>query len=369
MRTCNPAIRAKGLRREAFVQVRHGEGEAALATMRAALDAAQQSGNELLEAQCVETLGWVMSLTQTEPEKAPAMVRRALAVSSASGTRSSRDARGCGSPMPMWDSSSRQKRRKPALQALALARQCGDLSCQGATLNLLAWFEADQAKALKMRQQALAAYVAAGNLHGMAIIIGNLGSMAVGMGLYRQARRQLAEADAMHRRMGNQGAIAVNSGNLFEAELRMGNLEAARVAGAEAAEIVRALNFRRFAGWASGYLGRLALAEGRYAEAVRLYERACEEQGPHNDGVLMALEGDHGTRSGQGGRAREGAGGHPPRGRAARGEGPRLAGRHGPAGPLVAACAGARGEPAACRGGQRADQGLRISRRAQCATG
>ena len=40
-RTRDPAIRARGLRREAFVHVRRGEGEAALATMRAALDAAQ----------------------------------------------------------------------------------------------------------------------------------------------------------------------------------------------------------------------------------------------------------------------------------------------------------------------------------------
>jgi len=291
-RTRDPAIRARGLRRDAFLHVRRGEGEAALAAMRAALDAARQSGSELREAQCVETLGWVMSLTQTESEKAPAMVRRALAVYERLGHTVFQGRAWMSLANTYVNLEQPAETTEAGTRALALARQCGDLSCQGATLNLLAWFEADQAKALKMRQQALAAYVAAGNLHGTAIIIGNLGSMAISMGLYRQARRQLAEADAMHRRMGNQGALAVNSGNLFEAEQRMGNLEAARAAGAEAAEIVRALDYRRFAGWPSGYLGRLALAEGRHAEAVRLFERACKEQGPHNDGVLMSLEGD-----------------------------------------------------------------------------
>ena len=143
-----------------------------------------------------------------------------------------------------------------------------------------------------MRQQALAAYTAAGNLHGMAIIIGNLGSMAVSMGLYRQARRQLAEADAMHRRMGNQGALAVNSGNLFEAELRMGNLEAARAAGAEAAEIVRTLNCAGSPAGHRGTSGALRSPRGAMPRPSACIERACEEQGPHNDGVLMALEGD-----------------------------------------------------------------------------
>ncbi len=231
-------------------------------------------------------------MTRTDPQDAPDLARRAVAIFERLGvpTFLARAWLVLGNTYVGLEQP--REANEACERALALARQCGDLTCQAGALNLLGWFEPDQAKAVKLRQQALAAYTAAGNVHGRAIIIGNLGSMAVSMGLYRQARRQLAEADAMHRRMGNQSALAVNSGNLFEAELRMGNLEAARVAGAEAAEIVRARKFRRFAGWPSGYLGRLALAEGRFAEAVRLYERACEEQGPHNDGVLMALESD-----------------------------------------------------------------------------
>jgi signal transduction histidine kinase/DNA-binding response OmpR family regulator/tetratricopeptide (TPR) repeat protein len=173
-----------------------------------------------------------------------------------------------------------------------LAQQCGDFACQAGALNLLGWFEADQAKVLKLRQQALAAYTAAGNLHGRAIIIGNLGSHWVEMGLYRRARRLLLEADAMHRRMGNRAPLAVNGGNLFEAELRMGHFDAARAAGAEAVELVRKLRMRRFAGWPYGYLGSLALAQGRAAEAARLFERGCKAQGAHNDGVLLNLLGD-----------------------------------------------------------------------------
>ena len=259
---------------------------------QAAVDAAQKSGSTALEGQCLTTLAWVRSMTRTDPEGAPDLARRAVAIFERLGvpTFLARAWLVLGNTYVGLEQP--REANEACERALALARQCGDLTCQAGALNLLGWFEPDQAKAIKLRQQALAAYTAAGNLHGRAIIIGNLGSMAVSMGLYRQAGRQLAEADAMHRRMGNQVALAVNFVNQFEAELRMGNLEAARVAGAEAAVIVHAIKSRRFAGWPSGYLGRLALAEGRFAEAVRLYERAREEQGPHNDGVLMALEGD-----------------------------------------------------------------------------
>ena len=243
-RTRDPAIRALALRREAFVHC-----VAARAKPRSPRCGPRSTPRSRAAASCSRRSAsrrsaWVMSMTRTEPEKAPAMV-----APRAGGFRAARAhglpgaSAGCGSPTPTWGSSSRRKRPMPASGRWRSRGSAATCRARARRSTCSAWFEADQAKALKMRQQALAAYTAAGNLHGKAIIIGNLGSMAVSMGLYRQARRQLAEADAMHRRMGNQGALAVNSGNLFEAELRMGNLEAARVAGAEAAEIVRALKF------------------------------------------------------------------------------------------------------------------------------
>ncbi len=291
-RARSPALRALALRREAFICMRRADGAAAVRGARSALEAAQKSGDEAIEGRCLATLAWTMSMTRTDPQAAPELARRAVAIFErlAHPVFLTHAWLALGNT---YVSLEQPKQANAACgRALALARQCGDLVSQGGALNLLAWFEPDQAKAIKLRQQALAAYTAAGNLHGQAIMIGNLGSMAVEMGLYRRARRLLLEADAVHRRIGNKGALAVNCGNLFDTEWRMGRLDAARAAGAEAAELVRALEMRRFAGWPLGYLGRLVLAEGRTAEAAELFDRAVEAQGSHNDGVLLSLLGD-----------------------------------------------------------------------------
>jgi hypothetical protein len=114
-----------------------------------------------------------------------------------------------------------------AQRALVLARRCGDLSSEGGALNLLTWFEPDQARVLRLFQQALAAYTRADNTHGRAIVIGNLGANCAQVGLFRRGRRLLREADAAHRRSGNVGALAINCVNLFEAELRLGRASSA----------------------------------------------------------------------------------------------------------------------------------------------
>ncbi len=283
----SPLVQALARRREALILQRRGEGEASLRAARSALEAAERSGREDLQGQCLSTLASTMSAARIGAEEAPAVARSAIAIFERIGPKVylARAWLALGNVYIALEQP--REAEEASAHALALARQCGDLGCQAEALNLLSWFESDQAKVLKLLQQALAANTAAGHLHGRAIIIGNLGSIAQDMGLFNRARRLLLEADEVHRRVGNKGATAVNSGNLFEAELRLGHLDAARAAAAEASELVRALDIKRFSGFPWFSQGGLALAAGNAAEAARLLEQGCKAQGSNNDGFLL----------------------------------------------------------------------------------
>jgi len=283
----NPVVQALAHRREALILQRRGEGEASLRAARSALEAARHSGREDLQGHCLSTLAATMSAARSGVEEAPALARSAIAIFERTGPKVflARAWLALGNVYVALEQP--REAEEASAHALALARQCGDPGCQAEALNLLSWFESDQAKCLKMLQQALAANTAAGYLHGRAIITGNLGSIAQDMGLFNRARRLLLEADQVHRSIGNKGAIAVNSGNLFEAELRLGHLDAARAAAAEASELVRALDIKRFSGFPWFSRGSLALAAGRAAEAAELLEQGCKAQGSNNDGFLL----------------------------------------------------------------------------------
>ncbi len=266
------ALLSMAKRREAFLLIRRGDGAVAMPAARAALAAAERSGRADLVALALTMLAFASSMARVDIEAAPALARRAVSICERLGPKVFLGRAwlvlanvhvGLEQPREANQASSR---------ALALARECGDLSGQAQALNLLAWFEADQSKVLKMRQQSLAANTAAGNIHGQAIIIGNLGSQWVGMGLFRRARRVLLQAEAMHRRIGNLSALAINFSNLFETELRLGHLAAARAA-AEGSNTGARLGLKRSAGYESGARGSGA---GRRACCrSRAVGRAC----------------------------------------------------------------------------------------------
>ncbi len=56
--------------------------------------------------------------------------------------------------------------------------------------------------------------------------------------------------------------------------------------------MVRALDLKRMSGWPSWMHGRIALAERRTADAIRLLRRACKEQGSNDVGSSMRYLGD-----------------------------------------------------------------------------
>jgi hypothetical protein len=79
-RTRSPAFRALGLRREAMIAFRRGDIDATLRMGDAALAAARESADEVIEAHCLATLGFLRAMARSDPESAPDLVRQAVAV-------------------------------------------------------------------------------------------------------------------------------------------------------------------------------------------------------------------------------------------------------------------------------------------------
>jgi len=77
-RTRSPAFGALGLRREAMIAFRRGDIDATLRMGDAALAAARESADEVIEAHCLATLGFLRAMARSDPESAPDLVRRAV---------------------------------------------------------------------------------------------------------------------------------------------------------------------------------------------------------------------------------------------------------------------------------------------------
>ncbi|MCB2020532.1 MAG: GAF domain-containing protein, partial [Burkholderiaceae bacterium] len=285
----SPALRALAFKREAVTAQLRGEHAQALRTARAACKAAQRGTDERLLAHCQSTLAWAMADTRTDLAQTPALARSALVVFERMGPLALESHAWFVLANVYAELGQSVESSEAAAKALAVARRCGDPAGQARALFVLSWFEADQAKVIDQCQQALAAFAAAGNLQGQATALLNLGSDWMGINLFRQARRTMLLADALNRRAGRRSAVAINLCNLCETELLLGHLDAARDACTEATELLRALDFKRLSGWQSWMLGRIALAEGKAADAVRLLQRACKEQAGNDDGLLMGF--------------------------------------------------------------------------------
>ncbi len=101
---------------------------------------------------------------------------------------------------------------RAASDALALGRRCGDLYGVGNALNMLMFNEADIATALKLLNQALAAFEAAGYLERQGVVTFNLGIPYGDLGLYRRARRTLLKARDIHVARAVHGAAQPTAG-------------------------------------------------------------------------------------------------------------------------------------------------------------
>ncbi len=185
----------------------------------------------------------------------------------------------------LWAVSAAQSRlgnaaeaNRAAGDALALCRSGGDLYGVGNALNMLTFNEPDRGTSLKLLNQALAAFEAAGYAERQAMVTNNLGNAYRGLGLYRRARRLHLKAGDINRRSGGHAALAGIAWQLAFEDLEMGHLDAARANLAQTAALLSKSNEdQRWAVLSPMLEGLLEMRESDTPAALRLYKRALAE--------------------------------------------------------------------------------------------
>ena len=166
---------------------------------------------------------------------------------------------------------------RAAEETLALCRAAGDLYGVGNALNMRMFNEADLGTNLRLLNQALAAFEAAGYLERQAMITYNLGIGYMNLGLYRRARRTLRKAGDIYRRTGS--AVGSNGIEwlLAVVEAEMGHFDRTREhLTAAVASPGAGANQKRWPGFEPVLRGRLALREGDASAALAHYRRAVK---------------------------------------------------------------------------------------------
>src|SRR5579859_1658445 len=181
-------------------------------------------------------------------------------------------------------------------QALALARQSGDRTAEMTPLTILANMSRDLARARSYAEQALALALAVGNRKMQTRLQSNLCYFHASLGLYGKGRQYGELAVQNARDSGALPELCVCLDNLglcyFDEPFRASALFG------ESRALARELGNRLLAGVTSLNLGRLALADGRLAEARAELQAARaaladgdDSQSRANDAAALACLG------------------------------------------------------------------------------
>jgi signal transduction histidine kinase/CheY-like chemotaxis protein len=279
--------------REAVVMRRRVGGHVALPLAREGLVAAEQGGNACWLAQAQSTFAYTAALARLDLEPAEALASEAIATFQRLKLPVF-EGRAWAALSTLFSAQFRRDETHAAAQRAAdLARTSGDQAGLGQALNLVVWFEGDAGRYLRVRQQALAAFVAADHLPGQAMMTGNLGGAWSGLGLGRHARRMFKQADELYRQIGNLQGLIINDTNLCVLALQEGDIAACRARWQVTLRRIQEFGGRRFAAHPAWGAGNIALAEGRADEALRHFEdvmRLANDEGERMAGLLPQLE-------------------------------------------------------------------------------
>ena len=260
----------------ALIQMRRGRHDRACATATAALKAARAARQRRLEAMALFRLAEAQYRVGKDDEAAGGERHpRPQALRVARRPRAAKAGR-CGSlSMARSNQGRAAEADRAASEALALCRAAGDLYGVGNALNMLMFNEADIGTRLRLLNQALAAFEAAGYLERQAVITFNLGIAYMNLGLYRRARRTLRQAGDIYRRSGSTVDAGGSEWLLAVVEAEMGHFDRARehLAAAVAAPGGREAG-DRFPGFEPMLRGRLAFRESDAQTALAHYKRA-----------------------------------------------------------------------------------------------
>jgi len=175
-------------------------------------------------------------------------------------------------------------------QALAIAREIGDRSGEGAALGNLGECRrslGEYRQAIDLHGQALAIAREIGDRYGEGIVLGGLGNCRFQLGEYRQAIDLYGQALAIFREIGDrsgEGAALIGLGNCH---LGLGEYRQAIDLHGQALAVGRAIGNRYGEGTALIGLGNCHLGLGEYRQAIDLH------------GQALAIFREIGDRSGQ----------------------------------------------------------------------
>ena len=270
----NAAFKAQARNRLAFVQTRRGDIKGALATANAALKAARQSKQTLLEAESLYRLAESQFRTRVEYESSARNATRAATLFHGR-RRTADEGRALNILAAARNGQSRAAESvQAATAALALCRQAGDLYGSGNALNMLVFNNADHAAQVRLLQQALADFESAGYLDRQAIVTGNLGVTYKQLGLYRRARRLMLKAREIHGRIGARASLGNVLPELAETETARGDVESASAFIAELAGMTEELGDPLLTGYLPVLQGRWEMLKGDASTALHHFERA-----------------------------------------------------------------------------------------------
>jgi signal transduction histidine kinase/CheY-like chemotaxis protein len=272
------AVRSWSLRRRAFQLARAGRLQESMATARKAHGMARRSGDPWLLGQCLTRLATAMMSARHDLAHSAELAAQAAGIYRSIGD-TAMHARALMTQANVLASAGRATECDDLLrQALALARECGDSDTVGNCLNLLTFHEPDAARVLQLYREAEEAFDQVDGGQSPLFIIGNRAETYQELGLFRLAARLARKTVQGARERGSlEDEIIFCWGLLIPIELELRRGEAVRAAAAEAARIGQGFELVEFAGAASATAGRLALLEGRYAEAARLLQRGIDE--------------------------------------------------------------------------------------------
>ena len=227
-----PELEARALVWQSMAQAQRGDLRAAFATAQQSLELSREIGFRWGEAY---SLGRVASGTAAQ-----------------------------GQPAAAWEM---------ITQAVAIARELGDRELEGQAIFVQSRLAADLAQNRNYGEQALAIFHALHDLRFQARSYNNLSLVYGVLGLSDKARRYAERAVAMARRSNANLALVIYLDTLGRAELD----QPARARAVYAETLARSQPGDLAIGYAHAGLGRIALAEGRLAEARVELETARAE--------------------------------------------------------------------------------------------
>ena len=264
------ALMAKALNRKTVVQMRKGDLKNAVRTASLALKTAQQAKRKNIIAQSL----LILSEAQTRKgqiKQSIVTARKAVALFEQLENPSGAGRAYWSISTAYFDLFHAEDSRAAAKIALELCQQAGDQYGIGNAYNAHTYTDTDIAERLQHLRQARATFETAGYVERQTVALVNLAVAYSELGLYSHNRRLNNEALIITRQMGAKLLSIYALGNLIDTEIKLGDLDTAKIRAHEYARVVPSLGDPTQEVSLAQALGDIEFSEGNFKAAIRHY--------------------------------------------------------------------------------------------------